>query len=1032
VGSVVGRAVGPMELPSTGPPRYEAGVLARSQGAVASFVGREREAQHLRELLTDHRAVLVCGDAGVGKTALVEHALANSELPEALFVSVRGAVGLRDVLERLAFAVGSARPYSRGEAVDGALLQLVDGRPRTFVLDDADDADVREAGPTLRAFIESAGRARVVIVCRVPLSAEEAGVRIPAMRVGPLDDASARTLVEELERVHGDLVGKLVRACAGNPGLLELALRAEALALPAAGAAVEVATREATTAGHAPVLGLLAAAEVALDEAALVAELGRDARRSLSELSLRGLVRRHHGRVELVPLAGRAMARTLDPALIESPEVALRVLAVARAWLDASGSADALAVAVLAATRGGKPDVALSLLREHGRAAARLPQTRLAQLAMDALGVDEAVGHALLALLAREQLRSGNYEELDATLERFANDRSVAMRLVRADAYLRRGRPSEAERELDGLEHTREVRPAMAIILAMKGETERARALLAQDVERRDQEPKKRAKEASVPRGARRLAVAIASTYLFDDLPEEVLVALEPVLGDSSHAIVTLARMVALMDLDRIADAEAALARVGSFMGLSDALSVALGSRSGKARDVLPRAAAVLAAFEPESNVVYRIFFLRCVHEAALAAGDFVAAEGLVSQMEALTARPGLERLADIARVERARQDVALGDVERGRAALRELAARMPSPRVAIESRAGAPSAAPRSKVRGASASLEALTDARRWLDVGEPKHARVAANAARDAYTKSGVQHLRAEACLLASEACVALGRADEALERLGEAEALCREHGYAAMAVSVLLLRARAARDAGDLAFIGLVAQAAREAARVVDDASVDGAARELGLRVGRREGEGALRSSPTGAPFAGLVRRLGLDQAITQVFRAGEKTWLLPEGAPPPMPKAMIVDVRAGHVRLGRRTVTMPAQRLTIVEALADAGAAGLDLESLHACLHEGASYHPLRHRNALYVALNRARDALRGEEMGELKRTRTERYVLGGDWLTHRNVSLGEIALLAARPVETAAQLAAQSGCGAACAAWAFELRSLEGR
>lgn len=985
------------------------------------FVGRERELAELRGLVTKHRAVLVCGDAGVGKTTLVERALYDANVPDTLVVSMRGAVGLRDVLERIAFAVGSPRPYSRSQGVEGAILQLVDARPRTFVLDEADDADVREAGPVLRSFLERRGASRVVIVCRVPLSADEAGVKIPAMRVGPLDDASARELVSALERVHGDLTGKLVRACGANPGLLELALRADALSVPAAGAAVAVAAREATTAGHAEILGLLAAAESALDEAALVGELGAGARRALGDLALRGLVRRAAGRVELVPLAGRAVARTLDASYLEGHAVSARVLSVARAWLEASSHPDALAVAVLAAARAGKPQDAIALLRQHGRAASRLPQARLAELAMDALSADPVVGRALLALLAREQLRSGNYEELDATLERFADDTSVAMRLVRADAFLRRGRPKEAERELEGLERTREVRPALAVILAMKGDTSGARKLLAKDV------------AASEGKGAasrsRRLAVARAATQLFDDDGEGALEALEPARGDAMPAIVTLIHMVALLLLDRLRDAEAVLERVGKHTGLAEPLTVAVGARAGRARAVLPTASAVLAAFDPESDVVYRVFFLRCAHEAALAAGDFVAAEGFLAQMESLTTRPGLERLADMARVERGRHLVALGELSRGRALLRDVSARLPSARVAIEARSGPPEGTPRARVKGPLESLEALTDARRALEAGDARAARTSANAAREAYARAGVEHLRAEACVLAAEAATLLGKADEAAQRLDELEALAREHGYDALAVSALLVRAALARAAGDLAVVSLVAESARRASRIVQDASLVAAARVFGLRptsLARRDA-GPARPVPVGAPFASRVSRLGLDAPVAVVFHAGSRTWLLPPDAASPLPRATLVDARIGAVVAGRKTVAMPAQRLGVLEALAEAGPAGLDLEALHASLHRGASYHPLRHRNALYVALNRTRDALRSEGLGELKRSRADRYVLEGEWLTSRAAAAAELSRLEAHVDETAADIAAVTGCGLGVASWLVAVR-----
>ena len=50
-------------------------------------------------------------------------------------------------------------------------------------------------------------------------------------------------------------------------------------------------------------------------------------------------------------------------------------------------------------------------------------------------------------------------------------------------------------------------------------------------------------------------------------------------------------------------------------------------------------------------------------------------------------------------------------------------------------------------------------------------------------------------------------------------------------------------------------------------------------------------------------------------------------------------------------------LPPQRLQILEQLACTGATGMSLEDLHLKVWGGTEYHPLRHRNAVYVALTR---------------------------------------------------------------------------
>jgi DNA-binding response OmpR family regulator len=61
-------------------------------------------------------------------------------------------------------------------------------------------------------------------------------------------------------------------------------------------------------------------------------------------------------------------------------------------------------------------------------------------------------------------------------------------------------------------------------------------------------------------------------------------------------------------------------------------------------------------------------------------------------------------------------------------------------------------------------------------------------------------------------------------------------------------------------------------------------------------------------------------------------------------------------------GGRALALPEQRIALLCALAEAGDDGATLEELFARVWRGA-FHPLRHRNAVYVAITRLKESLR---------------------------------------------------------------------
>ena len=107
---------------------------------------------------------------------------------------------------------------------------------------------------------------------------------------------------------------------------------------------------------------------------------------------------------------------------------------------------------------------------------------------------------------------------------------------------------------------------------------------------------------------------------------------------------------------------------------------------------------------------------------------------------------------------------------------------------------------------------------------------------------------------------------------------------------------------------------------------------------------------------------------------------------------------VDDRKVEV-LGGDSISLPEQRIALLVALAESGGTGATLEELFALVWRGA-FHPLRHRNAVYVALTRLKDSLK-PFIREVRLAHDgERYRLVGNApvAVRRQVSPNEIASL----------------------------------
>ncbi len=378
------------------------------------LIGRSAETAAIDRLVADARAgrsgvLVIRGEAGVGKSALLEHARAAAHgltilqgvgvefeselayaalhqilrpafdriarLPEPQATALRAAFALSDetVDERFRVSLG----------VLGLLSELADEQPVLCLIDDAQWLDQASADALVFA-----ARRLVAEPLALVFAARDGTERsflapgLPELRPTTLSPAEARALIGARAGtpLAPEVVDWLVESANGNPlALVELpgALSVGQLSghEPLKGAALPTTSVEQTylvrvsrLPAHTRAVLLIAAAEDTGDRATIAraaAELGLDSD-SLAPAEEGGLVRVGHERVEFRhPLVRSAVYRG---ATFTAREQTHRALAAA---LTDESDADRRAWHRAAATVGADDEVADELERSAGRAAAR-------------------------------------------------------------------------------------------------------------------------------------------------------------------------------------------------------------------------------------------------------------------------------------------------------------------------------------------------------------------------------------------------------------------------------------------------------------------------------------------------------------------------------------------------------------------------------------------------------------------------------------------------------------------------------------
>ena len=195
-----------------------------------------------------------------------------------------------------------------------------------------------------------------------------------------------------------------------------------------------------------------------------------------------------------------------------------------------------------------------------------------------------------------------------------------------------------------------------------------------------------------------------------------------------------------------------------------------------------------------------------------------------------------------------------------------------------------------------------------------------------------------------------------DRALLSFTACEALASSHGYVPILVGCSIVRAALHESIGDLEGAARAIETAVLSAGEGTDAALSRAARRLGVAAGEPRGGGP-------RPYAARIERVGLLRGVEIVWRIGARTYLRRRTDGPPELVSCTVDLDARRLSAdGGGEIELPEQRLMLLAALAESGAQGASLEEIFARVW-GGTFHPLRHRNAVYVALARLKESLK---------------------------------------------------------------------
>ena len=468
---------------------------------------------------------------------------------------------------------------------------------------------------------------------------------------------------------------------------------------------------------------------------------------------------------------------------------------------------------------------------------------------------------------------------------------------------------------------------------------------------------------------ARRLAAARAAIAPVDG---EALAALcAGRFGDAldGDLLVAAAAACGLDALDRAQ----ALVQANAHDARAPLVALALAWRRGDLRACAERGERLMAAQKEAGDALGRAIAAAIVARAAFGLGEIARAETLLRAVDGFVAAVDTPALAAFADLGRMLVAAFRGDWDEARRRVARAWAAAPASSWCAVERSWAEGGARPPALDGAAGALYDLRAAERALGDGRLDDANGHARDAERFWRDAGAAYDRALALVARAEALERAGERATAAKLRQACAALAGGGGYRIVATALALVDAFAADRDGDL--LAYVAALAR--ARAVAGAELCGRAlAEACARVGLSRPA----AIADGQPMRDRVARLRLGRAADRLCSIGSALHLFAEEDALP-PADAVADVDEGTLTAGGREQPLAPQLMSLLEAIAGAGSEGITPEALyHAVWRPSDDYHPLRHRNAVYVAVNRLRAALEPIAGKEALRSTATHYAL----------------------------------------------------
>lgn len=975
--------------------------------AVRGFAGRRAELARIAELIDREVLFLVYGIGGIGKTELVYRAIGEALQRDAwrdavpILIDVRPGMTVTRALAQLLSAVGAGPEPRRGQPTEEAHLgeqlevvaRALDAGRYILFADDVHHLPAAAVGEALHYLARRVHGSRIFVASRheIPLPPDAPPPVVTTL--GPLDEAATEELMDALAermQVPRPDPAALFRATHGSPFFIR-----HALGRPGSGATpLDESLSDLSAAAHRVLLA------AAIAQHRLAADALRRARPAdgalddaLRELAGRFLIDLDQGHVIVHDLIREALLQRVDPEELTAAHAEAADMCVAQL----AGAAPALIHVVEAVGHylaAGRAADAWALIERWHSALAAAGTEHLLQAPLDQLRralPDRQV--AIDLLIARHLVRASLIEEAGRALARIGEHRTPAedarYHALAGEIAQRTGDLASAERLLqraeacapdDALRFSARLQRANAAAIA--GDGDRARALLDAGAAEL---------AAPAPRQRARAGWVRTVSWMFDEryeLAADQARRTRARLTETGASDVT-SRLAMLETLARIEcddmhgarEAAAAIDAAGlrqRVAGLYRAIASYADGDCRAAARALVEAHDYMHAHGDTVNAYIAGYY----------GSGALAAIGSLGDAQAL-----IERVAGLAR--RAGMHSAAAQALSQQAMLAAEAVQSPVAHRLADAALAADGIAPRSCARAHCAHARAYTiegDISRALH--HITHARAAITDADLDAVRQRIDREQAVVELVGGNLQRAVELAERAAahyrDRSSDYEAahaqlvaaasyVARGRRADAVFAERAIATARELADRGELRSIQvgcaiLTAALAKRAHRdrAADELLAD-ALRELGPERGSIYAGtllAAIEGSAVAAAIPGavaLLAHLGLTEAVEFyiVDQHGRRAATTHDVARERNVRDLFVDEVRAVIVARRGEVEIPGRPMqcALLSSLVQARGEPVSPAALYKRVWGGDEYHPLQHRNALYVAINRLRASLR---------------------------------------------------------------------